>query len=543
MWAISSQTRLGWAVRAIALGLVQLSVPVTHLEAAPVTWNGGGDPDCSWMNSANWAGNVVPTPGIDDLHFAGSTGPVNSNTFAAGTQFSGLIFDPGAAAFTLGGNQLNLAGNLVNNSSNLQTVNLPLNVVGNRNINAGSAGLSLAGLAGGSGAGQVITLLGTGGAIAGPINASGLRIQQNASTGGSDSDTWSFVGNNTSSNTGQFVLSRGVTNFGSATDAPNIKIIGARFTNSDFFIIGDSGVAGAASTFNMVAGTLTLDGAGGNPLVTLGNSAASQVVWNQSGGTVALQNFVSNSMLLANQIGSTTRFNLSGGAFDTGAYFLDIAVRGDGQVNISGAGTLKTPRVGLNRGSDSSAVGEFNLNGRTLQVGTIQSSNSAGIATFDFNGGTLVPIDSQRITFSQNTSNPISANVQAGGAVIDTNGATVTINVPLRHNPALGATLDGGLTKNGPGTLLLSKLPSSSQLYTGPTTINGGTLRISNTGQLGSGPIVDNGTLSVLTQSNFAAPIFTALPNAISGSGGLSASSSNSGMLTLSGANTYLGPT
>ncbi len=64
--------------------------------------------------------------------------------------------------------------------------------------------------------------------------------------------------------------------------------------------------------------------------------------------------------------------------------------------------------------------------------------------------------------------------MQTGGAIIDTNGNNITVLQPLLHPAALGATLDGGLTKNGAGTIQLG----GASTYTGATIINTGTLQL-----------------------------------------------------------------
>jgi autotransporter-associated beta strand protein len=65
--------------------------------------------------------------------------------------------------------------------------------------------------------------------------------------------------------------------------------------------------------------------------------------------------------------------------------------------------------------------------------------------------------------------------VQAGGAKIDDSGFTINaISGPLIHDPALGSTLDGGLTKLGNGKLTLA----ANNTYTGPTYINAGILSL-----------------------------------------------------------------
>src|SRR5690606_4139870 len=64
-------------------------------------------------------------------------------------------------------------------------------------------------------------------------------------------------------------------------------------------------------------------------------------------------------------------------------------------------------------------------------------------------------------------------NVRDGGAVIDTNGRTVTIGQALEHSDIVDdAATDGGLTKIGNGTLILS----GANTYNGGTTIDGGAL-------------------------------------------------------------------
>ncbi|HEY1684484.1 MAG TPA: autotransporter-associated beta strand repeat-containing protein [Tepidisphaeraceae bacterium] len=140
----------------------------------------------------------------------------------------------------------------------------------------------------------------------------------------------------------------------------------------------------------------------------------------------------------------------------------------DNGTTVGGTGTLI-----LGEGS-SSGTYTYNLNGGTLNVPSIVHYSGTGI--FNFNGGLLQPTGNTT-TFMSNLT---AANVQAGGAIINTNGYNVTIPQPLIHAASLGATVDGGLTKNGAGTLQLTGIST----YTGRTTINGGTL------QLPSGAVV-----------------------------------------------------
>ena len=96
----------------------------------------------------------------------------------------------------------------------------------------------------------------------------------------------------------------------------------------------------------------------------------------------------------------------------------------------------------------------------------------------------------------------------------------------------------GGLVKNGGGTLILT---SSVNTFIGPTTISNGTL------QLGTGNVGQDGTLaSSPVINNNTALVYNLLGNqtysgAIGGNG--SVTKVGNGILTLSGSNTYNGPT
>jgi len=94
-------------------------------------------------------------------------------------------------------------------------------------------------------------------------------------------------------------------------------------------------------------------------------------------------------------------------------------------------------------------------------------------ATFNFNGGALRP-NTSTTTFMAGLT---TANVRAGGAVIDTQGNSVTIAQPLLHEAALGTTPDGGLQKLGAGALTLT----GTNTYTGPTSVSAGSLIVNGT--------------------------------------------------------------
>ena len=128
--------------------------------------------------------------------------------------------------------------------------------------------------------------------------------------------------------------------------------------------------------------------------------------------------------------------------------------------------------------------GTLTTNGlATLNGGVTVAANAFALSgTVDFNGGTL-----QATGSSSNFASGANLVVQAGGAAINTNGYAVTLNQTLSHDPTLAGT-DGGLTKSGAGTLVVT----ASQAYNGPTIVRAGTLQLP-----GPAPVISSMDLSV----------------------------------------------
>lgn len=102
------------------------------------TWNGGGS-DNLWSDGANWGG-TAPVPG-NNVTFAGATRlapDMNINSMSVGN----IAFNSDAGAFTLGSTSaktLTVNGAITQNSTNLQTISLPIS------LNAPVVVLSLSG--------------------------------------------------------------------------------------------------------------------------------------------------------------------------------------------------------------------------------------------------------------------------------------------------------------------------------------------------------------------------------------------------------------
>jgi autotransporter-associated beta strand protein len=120
-----------------------ITVTQAATQVGKVIWTGGGSPNTAWTDADNW-GHTTVVDG-DSLRFAGVKGLTNTNDFPVGTEFNGISFDPSAGAFTLNGNEINLDGNIVNNSSKTQTINLPFALVANQTLNAATGNLIIGG--------------------------------------------------------------------------------------------------------------------------------------------------------------------------------------------------------------------------------------------------------------------------------------------------------------------------------------------------------------------------------------------------------------
>jgi autotransporter-associated beta strand protein len=200
--------------------------------------------------------------------------------------------------------------------------------------------------------------------------------------------------------------------------------------------------------------------------------------YNLTGGTVnAATTNAASFAVLGSFTGANGTLNVSGGTFNVGGgNQMLVGEGGTGTLNVSGSGlvTITDATEGLRMGAGASGVGTVNLNGGTIQTAIV--TKGAGTGTFNFNGGTL-RANASSTTFMTGLT---AANVQSGGANIDTNNFNITIGQALLDGGG------GGLTKSGLGTLTLS---SAANTYTGPTLISNGTLATDLTGNLGTGNV------------------------------------------------------
>lgn len=111
--------------------------------AKTTRWVGLGD-DNDFDTSENWDNGV---PAADDtLEFAGTTRLTPNNNITADTSFAAITFISGAGSFSISGNRITLAGDITNNSSNLQTINFDMILSAFRSINCTSGDITISGI-------------------------------------------------------------------------------------------------------------------------------------------------------------------------------------------------------------------------------------------------------------------------------------------------------------------------------------------------------------------------------------------------------------
>jgi fibronectin-binding autotransporter adhesin len=459
----------------------------------PPVWNGGSPTASNWTDPANWGGVTIGFG--DTLYFAGNNRLNNTNDTPADTTYTDIAFNTGAGAFVLNGNPVTLAGSIINQSANTQTVNLGLNVEGARSLDGADGTLIIGGGVTNTANLSTLTLSGSG-ILTNLLGSADPNSMTNILSVSSNAN-WTLMDNASSTPISipvQFDILGGTFNFGQGASAPELAST-ATIQNSRIGVL-----ANEPGTLNMVNGTLTIaarlnTGSGANTIAEI----------NQSGGTINVLGLLQSS---DGSSTAATTIDVTGGTLNVGTpdagqnFFL--ASRGTGVVTVASSGAINCAVLDISRnaaGNTLGSVGVVNLNGGTLavtRVGAATSAAQAGgspTATFNFNGGTLRARASSSTFFQGNSASPalpITAIVKAGGAVIDSGAFNVTVLEPLLHDSTLGVNPDGGLTKAGSGILTLT----GSSTYTGNTLVNEGTLAVNGSISPSSVIVANTGTLA-----------------------------------------------
>lgn len=500
---------------------------------AQSTWDGGGA-NANLNNATNWAANVAPTNNAAWVFTGTSTiGTTLINNFAANWTNAGMTFNSGSLDYTFTGNTLTLGGNIINNSTALQTFQIGGILGANRTFNTASGNITWSGNLSGAGGitktgAQTLTLGGsnsfTGASTitAGTVNYSGNQsVSATASAANFlviNGGTALFDGADTTNN-----INAGYIQLGSASSVSSLLVsngaviraaryqLGANTGNNStntitlssggtltngLLLWGNGGGTGQRNTVNNNGGILNVNNGDRSFGLGRGNSTSFNI-YNQTDGT----GIIDTLAIGQGGTGNNNQFNLSGGNF-TVANAMGVVM--GSAINTTAGGVFITNTINLinmtggnmsaakiqfgNAGVTNTSTGITNrviLGGGTMTVGaggfTEQYTNTMTTTRFTnqfiWNGGVLSAGANVGANFMTNMRSTLVTLSNSGG-VFDVNGFTNTIAATISGAGGLTVTnssgTDGVLTLTGANT------------YSGGTTLNGGTLVISAVNNLGA---------------------------------------------------------
>lgn len=458
-----------------------------------------GNTSANWADS-NWTGTNNPPIDFDSLVFGlpGTAGSSLTNNLTPLFNVAGITFNPDAGAYTFAGNAITLAGPVVNNSSNVQTINFDMTLNDLQTFSTSGTGgdLRLGGVISGFGS---ISKLST--AAAAPFGTLFLASTQNTYTG-------------------ETIFGPGTINVASIADYGVPSSVGARTADME-----NSSLTGISLHFR--GGTLQYTG-------TTAQSTNRQIrILNGEGATIEASGATPNATLSFTHSGDNINLfdtagvrtlTLAGTNTGNNSFSIRLTDQAASQTSLrkAGPGTWVLPN------SDNTYTGETIIAGGILNVASVsdygvpstigartlaQENTTVTGVSLHFQGGTLQYTGSTPQSTNRNIRilNGNGATIDASGSnpnatlrftktgpninLFDTGGQrTLTLTGTNTGNNSFSILLANQagnathLTKSGPGTWVLNGPDTNSA--TGTTAVNGGTLVLAKAGGVAvSGPL------------------------------------------------------
>ena len=495
---------------------------------------GSGD----WNTASNWNPATIPNATADTATFA--TSNIASVSVTANTEVNGLVFSAGASAFIVTAqptSTLTISGTgITNNSGITQTFATAVNGAGANGIisftNGASAGSltaffnnggTVSGLFGGStrffgtstaGSG---TFTSSGGTVSGAVGGSTLFINSSTAGGGTFTANGGAVSgaeggatqffNTSNAGTGTFIANGGaVTNaFGGSTQFFDT----ASASNGNFTANGGtgSGVRSGSTEFfnNSDAGNgifLTKGGTGnlgpGASTIFHDTSTAGNGTFTTNGGTVSgglggdtsfLLNskagtgtFITNAGAVTGAIGGTVRFfnnsNAENGTFTNNGGTVGSSSQGSTVITDTSTAANATLIANAGTGGGGGGIILFSL-GSTGGTATVKvfGNGSLDISPHNAPGLTIGSLEGTGVVFTG-----------ARNLTVGSNSLSKTFDGVIQDSGGTTSGTGGSLTKIGSGSLTLT----GTNLYTGPTVVNVGTLLVNGSLSASSAVSVNN---------------------------------------------------